>query len=317
MVATQAPPAAPRTDQPVRRARGMSRRRREALAAYAFLAPDLIGLLVFVACPMVLALGVAFYRVDGFGNYEFVGLGNYRLMAEDTQLWDSLKVTGTYLVAFVPIAFVVSFCLALLVRNHFRGVTWVRAAFFLPHVISLVVVGLLWQFLLVDKRGAVSTSLRPFGLDDVSFLGTPSLALATYVVISVWFLMGYQMLIFLAGLKDIPAELEDAARVDGASAWQRLRYVIWPLLRPTSFFVLINSSLSAVTGLLAFDLVYVLTKGGPARSTTTVVIYIYEQAFTFNNMGYAAAMTTMVVGLLVVATGLLFLVTRGGRFDED
>ncbi|MGC4939024.1 carbohydrate ABC transporter permease [Kribbella sp. DT2] len=295
----------------------MTKRRREALAAYAFLTPDVLGLLVFVAVPMLLAFGVAFFKVDGFGNYQFNGLGNYRLMAGDEQLLKSLRITAIYVLAFVPIAFVVSFGLAMLVRNTFRGIGWVRSAFFLPHVVSLVVVALIWQFLLVDKRGAVSTLLGPLGLGDVSFLGTPSLALGTYVVISVWFVMGYQMLVFLAGLKDVPKELEEAAEIDGAGAWQRFRYVIWPLLRPTSFFVVVNSTIGAVTGLQAFDLVFVLTKGGPARSTSTVVLYIYEQAFTFNNIGYAAALTTVVVALLVVCTGLMFGVTRGGRFDED
>jgi multiple sugar transport system permease protein len=307
--ARRAAPPAPR--------RQLSRKTREALAAYAFLAPDALGLLVFVALPMVLAFGVAFYSVDGFGGYRFIGLENYRLMLDDQQLRDSLLVTGKYVALFVPITFVVSLGLAMLVRDTFRGVGWVRTAFFLPHVISLVVVGLLWQFLLVDKRGAVSTLIRPFGGGDISFLGTPSLALLTYVVITVWFLMGYQMLVFLAGLKDIPAELEDSARVDGAGRWQRFRYVIWPLLRPTSFFVVVNSTIGAVTGLQAFDLVFVLTNGGPARATSTVVFYVYEQAFLFNNVGYAAALTTVVVGLLVVLTGLMFGLTRGGRFSED
>ncbi|WP_145814684.1 carbohydrate ABC transporter permease [Kribbella amoyensis] len=295
----------------------MTKKRREALAAYAFLAPDVLGLLAFVAVPMVLAFGVAFFKVDGFGNYQYVGLANYQLMGSDDQLWSSLKITAIYVVTFVPIAFVISFALAMLVRNHFRGIGWVRSAFFLPHVVSLVVVALIWQFLLVDKRGAISRLLSPLGLGDVSFLGTPSLALGTYVVISVWFVMGYQMLVLLAGLKDVPKELEDAAQIDGASTWQRFRYVIWPLMRPTSFFVVVNSTIGAVTGLQAFDLVFVLTKGGPARATSTVVLYIYEQAFTFNNMGYAAALTTVVVALLVACTGLMFAFTKGGRFDED
>jgi multiple sugar transport system permease protein len=317
MVTTTEPPhQTVAATKPARRS-PMTRRRREALAAYAFLAPDVIGLLAFVALPMVLAFGVAFFKVDGFGNYQYVGLANYRLMGGDDQLWASLRITGIYVVTFVPLAFVVSFGLAMLVRNHFRGIGWVRSAFFLPNVVSLVVVGLIWQFLLVDKRGAISNLLRPLGLGDVSFLGTPSLALGTYVVISVWFLMGYLMLVFLAGLKDVPKELEDAAQIDGAGSWQRFRYVIWPLLRPTSFFVVVTSTIGAVTGLQAFDLVYVLTNGGPARATSTVVFYIYEQAFTFNNMGYAAALTTMVVGILVVCTGLMFGLTRGGRFDAD
>ncbi|TDW66494.1 carbohydrate ABC transporter membrane protein 1 (CUT1 family) [Kribbella pratensis] len=317
MVTTTAAPSKPLVKASGKPRAGMTRKRREALAAYAFLAPDTIGLLTFVAIPMVLAFGVAFFKVDGFGNYQYVGLANYKLMAGDDQLWASLRVTAIYVVTFVPIAFVVSFALAMLVRNHFKGIGWVRSAFFLPNVVSLVVVGLIWQFLLVDKRGALSKILAPFGLGDVSFLGTPSLALGTYVVISVWFLMGYQMLVFLAGLKDVPKELEDAAQIDGAGSWQRFRYVIWPLLRPTSFFVVVNSTIGAVTGLQAFDLVFVLTKGGPARATSTVVLYIYEQAFTFNNMGYAAALTTVVVAILVICTGLMFGVTRGGRFDED
>ncbi|GAB3810780.1 carbohydrate ABC transporter permease [Kribbella italica] len=318
MTTTTAPPSKPSVRRTAATPKaGMTRKRREALAAYAFLAPDLLGLLAFVAVPMVLALGVAFFKVDGFGNYQYVGLANYKLMGSDDQLWASLKITAIYVVSFVPIAFVISFGLAMLVRNHFRGIGWVRSAFFLPHVVSLVVVGLIWQFLLVDKRGAVSKLLAPFGLGDVSFLGTPSLALGTYVVISVWFVMGYQMLVLLAGLKDVPKELEDAAQIDGASAWQRFRFVIWPLMRPTSFFVVVNSTIGAVTGLQAFDLVFVLTKGGPARATSTVVLYIYEQAFTFNNIGYAAALTTVVVGILVLCTGLMFAFTKGGRFSED
>lgn len=306
----EAPPAAPRP-------RGMSRKRREALAAYAFVAPDLIGLLVFVVVPMLLAFGVALYEVDGFGNYAFVGLENYRLMADDDKLWESLRVTVIYVAACVPLTFVCGLSMAMLARHQFRGVTWVRAAFFMPHVISLVVVGLVWQFMLTDKRGILPTILRPFGLGDISLLGEPSFALASYIAISVWFLMGYQMLIFLAGLKDIPVELEDAARVDGANAWMRFRHVIWPLLRPTSFFVLVTSTVMAVTGLQAFDLVYVLTQGGPANATSTLVFYIYQQAFDQNHIGYASAITTLAVGLLVLLTGLLFSVTRGGRFDED
>jgi multiple sugar transport system permease protein len=287
------------------------------VAAYLFLTPDLVGLALFILLPMLLAFGVAFYSVDGFGNYTFVGLDNYRLMASDAKLWKALGVTGIYTAAFVPLTFVCALAMALLVRHQFKGVGWVRAAYFLPHVVSLVVVGLIWQFLLVDKRGAVAVLLRPFGLDEVSFLGSPSLALSTYVLVSVWFFMGYFMLVFLAGLKDIPGELEDAARVDGANAWQRFRYVTWPLLRPTSFFVLVYATIGAVTGLQAFDLVYVLTEGGPADATTTIVVYIYEQAFTFTNLGYAAAMTTLAVAILTVLTGLMFAVTRGGRFDES
>jgi multiple sugar transport system permease protein len=296
-------------------ARTRSRRRREAAAAYAFLAPDLAGLLVFVALPMALALGIALFEVDGFGGYTFVGLANFRAMLDDPLLHKSVTVTVTYVAMFVPIAFVVSLALALLVSDHFPGVGLVRAAFFVPNVISLVVTGLLWQFLLADKQGVVTRMLRPLGLGGVSWLGDPALALPTLVLISVWFLMGNQMLIFLAALKDIPREYRDAARVDGAGPWQRFRHVTWPLLRPTSFFVLLTSLVNAVTGLQAFDLIYVVSKGGPANSTSTVVFYIYEQAFSEGHYGYAAAITTVAVAFLVLVTGVMFATTRGGRFD--
>lgn len=286
----------------------------EARAALGFLALDGLGLLTFVAVPTVLALLVGLFEVDGFGTFEFVGLANFELMASDALLWKSLGITAIYTGLFVPLAFVVSLGLALLVAERFPGVGAVRAAFFLPNVLSLVVVGVLWQFLLTDKTGVVA---QLFGTDGVSWLGDPAFALPTLVLVSVWFLMGYQMLIFLAGLQDIPRELYDAATVDGSGAWGRFRHVTWPGLRPTSFFVLVTSMINAITGLQAFDLVYVMTKGGPANSTSTIVYYAYQQAFLYGRFGYAAAICGMVVAILIALTGLLFAVTRGGRFDES
>jgi multiple sugar transport system permease protein len=301
----------------VQRPLSRRRRRRQTLAGYLFVAPDALGLLAFVGIPMVLALGVSLFQVDGFGNYSFTGLANFRAMAHDSALWQSAKVTLTYVVCFVPLTFAVGLGLALLVRDHFPGVGAVRTLLFLPNVLSLVVIGLLWQFMLADKRGVLTHAARPFGLGNTSWLGSPALALWTYIAISVWYSMGYQMLLFLAALKDIDREYLDAARTDGASAVQRFRHVIWPLLRPTSLFVAITEIVAAVTGLQAFDLVFVLTKGGPDNSTSTIVFYIYQQAFQFGNYGYASAITALLVAFLVVVTGTMFAVTRGGRFHAD
>ncbi|WP_265444445.1 carbohydrate ABC transporter permease [Flexivirga meconopsidis] len=289
------------------------RRKRETRAAWLFLAPDAIGLLVFVAIPMVFALALSLFDVDGFGNYRWIGLDNFHRMLSDPMLGRAIGVTVKYVVLFVPLSFAFGLGLALLVWNKFPGVGMVRTLLFLPNALSLVVIGLLWQFLLVDKQGVLTKMGRPFGLGDVSFLGDPKWALPTYVLISVWYSMGYQMLLFLAGLNDIDGEHLDAARVDGAGAWQRFRHVIWPLLGPTSFFVLITSLVASVTGLQAFDLVYVLTKGGPDNQTSTIVFYIYQQAFSFGHFGYAAAITVMLVLFLVIVTAALFKVTGGGR----
>ncbi|PKW19414.1 carbohydrate ABC transporter permease [Saccharopolyspora spinosa] len=286
--------------------------RSDAAAAFAFLAPDGLGLLLFVAIPTALALVVGLFDVDGFGNISWAWLDNFRLMAGDGLLWRSFGITATYAVLFVPLAFAAALGLALLVKDHFPGVGVVRAALFLPNAVSLVVIGLLWQFLLTDKTGAVS---RLTGLDGVSWLGDPNLALVTLVLISVWFLMGYQMLIFLGGLQDIPRELYDAAIVDGSGPWQRFRHVTWPMLRPTSFFVLVTSTVNAVTGMQAFDLVFVTTSGGPANATTTVVYYAYQQAFQFGRFSYAAAICALLVVSLGAVTGAMFALTRGGRFD--
>ncbi|ADD42793.1 carbohydrate ABC transporter permease [Stackebrandtia nassauensis] len=292
------------------------RRPGEARAGYGFIALDGLGLIVFVAGPALLALVIGLFDVDGFGKIEFAGFDNFALMAGDKLLWKCVGITAIFTAIFVPTAFVVSLCLALVVKNPYPGVGLVRAALFLPQVISLVVIGVMWKFLLTDKTGVVSGILSPLGLGDTSWLGDPWLALPTVAFISVWFLMGYQMLIFLAGLQDIPNELYDAATVDGANAWQRFWNVTWPCLRPTSFFVLVTSMVNAIAGTLAFDIIYVLTKGGPANSTSTVIFYAYQQAFTYGRFGYAAAICGFVVAVLILLTGAMFAATRGGRFND-
>ena len=297
--------------------RGLSRKHREWLAAALFVAPDALGLLVFLGVPMVLALGLGFFEVSGFGGIAFAGLDNYRKMFADPLFFDSLKVTVLYVAGFVVGVFVVSLGLALLVRQKIPFVGFFRSLFFLPHVVSLVVVGLVWQFMLTDGVGVVNQVLESVGIGGRSWLGDPQLALGTVVIVSIWFFMGYYMIIFLAGLQEIPREYYDAAKIDGARAWQLFRHITWPLLKPTSFFVLLVSTITGVAGLQAFDLIYVMTKGGPANSTSLGIFYIYQQAFQFNDYGYAAAMSSFLVLLLLAATALMFVLTGGGRFETE
>jgi multiple sugar transport system permease protein len=238
-------------------------------------------------------------------------------MLADPLFLESLKVTLLYVVLRVPSLYVTGLGLALLVHRRSRFSGLFRTLFFLPHMVSLVVVGLIWQVLLIDKIGVVSRVSAAIGLGGLSWLGDPSLALYAIVGVSVWFLMGYYMLIFLSGLQDIPREYLDAARIDGAGPVAAFRHIILPLLRPTSFFVLLVSTVAAVAGAQTFDLVYVMTKGGPANSTSLAIYYIYEQAFQFGEYGYAAAMASVLVVILLAFTALLFRATRGGRFDYD
>lgn len=287
------------------------------MAAALFIAPDALGLFVFLGLPMLFAVGLGFFSVSGFGTYEFVGLTNYKRLLSDSLFLNSVQVTAVYVAAFVAGVFAISLSLALLVQQKIPLVGVFRSMFFLPHVVSLVVIGLVWQFMLIDGVGVVNQLLNAVGLSGVSWLGNPTFALATVILVSIWFFMGYYMIIFLSALQDIPREYYDAARVDGASSVETFRYVTWPLLKPTSFFVLLVSTVTGVAGLQAFDLIYVMTGGGPANSTALGIFYIYEQAFQFNDYGYAAAMASFLVVILLVATALMFVATRGGRFEID
>ncbi len=217
----------------------------------------------------------------------------------------------------VPGLYVSGLGLALLVKRPWPAIGLFRGMLFLPNVVSLVVVGLIWQFLLVDRIGVVNVLLSRIGLGGRSWLGNPDLALGTLLAVTIWFLMGFYMLIFLAGLQEIPREFYDAARIDGAGPVRSFLDITLPLLKPTSFFVLLVSLVAAVAGPQGFDLVYVMTSGGPANSTNLTTYYIFQQAFQYSNFGYAAAMASFLVFVLLALTGILFAATKGGRFDFD
>ncbi|WP_079161159.1 carbohydrate ABC transporter permease [Streptomyces fodineus] len=213
----------------------------------------------------------------------------WNTMMHDPLFWDSMKITGEYVVILVPVLFCVSLGLGLLVKQKLPGVGAYRTALFLPYVISLVVVGVLWKFLLDEQTGAVNRVMRAAGFDGKSWLGSPALALGCVIAIMVWVMMGYYMIIFLAGLQEIPKEFYEAAKLDGAGPWTTFRTITWPLLRPTSFFVLLMSTVAAITG--GLDLIFVLTNGGPANGTSLAIFYIYQYT---SNWNYTLAAATVV-----------------------
>lgn len=297
--------------------RRLSAKHREWLSGYLFVLPDAIGLLIFLGLPMVLSLVLAVFEVNGFGGYRFVGMANFVRMAKDPLFWSAVRVTAVYAILLVPLLYVCGLGLALLVQKTNRFNAIMRAMFFAPHMVSLVVVAVVWQFMVVDKIGVINR-LTPFlGIAGISFLGDPQFALVTVVFVSLWFLMGFYMLIFLGGLQDIPKEYYEAATIDGAGPFHCFWHVTLPLLKPTSFFVLMVSMVAAVAGAQAFDIIYVMTKGGPANSTSVLIVYIYQQAFSFGAFGYAAAMSSVLVIVLMLVTAIFFVMTKGGRFTYD
>lgn len=292
----------------------LDRRRREWLAAGLFLLPDSLGLLVFVVLPMIFSVVLSFFQVSGFGSYQWIGLGNYERMFNDPYFWSSMWVTAKYVVILVPLLFCVSLALGVLMKQKLPGMAAYRTALFLPYMLSLVVAGLLWKFMFDEQTGIANKAVGLFGIGPQSWLGDPSLALYSVILVTVWYMMGYYMIIFLAGLNEIPRELYEAAKIDGAGAWTSFRTITWPLLRPTSFFVLLMTTVAAITG--TFDLVYTLTSGGPANGTAVAMFYIYQQAFVFGEYGYASALGTFLVLVMVVLSWVIFRATKGGRFDH-
>ena len=293
----------------------LSSKHREWLAGYLFVLPDALGLTIFIGLPAAMALFVSVYSFDAFGSFTFVGTAHYRRMLIDPLFWKSLRVTAIFAVTLVPLLYTAGLGLALLVQRTNRYNAVMRSMLFAPQTVSLVVIGLVWQLIVVDKIGILPQMLAAAGLEPLSFLGDPRFALATITLVCVWFLMGFYMLVFLGGLHDIPREYYDAAALDGAGALTRFWYITLPLLRPTSFFVLLVSSISAVAGGHVFDLIYVMTRGGPANATSLLITYIYEQAFQFGDFGYASAMSTVLVATLAGLSAIFFAVTRGGRFQ--
>jgi multiple sugar transport system permease protein len=296
---------------------GMTRRhRREMLAGYAFVAPSALGVGIFVLVPMVLAFLLSFTSATGFGQIQFTGLDNYRTMFGDPLFLNAMKVTVLYVLVFVPGLYFLALGMALLVNGNLPARAFFRAAFFAPYAVSLVVVGLVWRYMLADNVGIISVLLTKVGIDNPpSFLGDPGLALWAVIFISIWFFVGFYMIILLGGLQEIPRELFEAARLDGAGPWPLLTRIVLPLLRPTTFFTLVLATISGLAGLQAFDLIFVMTQGGPANATNLGIYYIYQQAFRYNQFGYASAMATWYALTLIILTGIAFKLTKGGRFE--
>jgi multiple sugar transport system permease protein len=273
--------------------------RRETLTAWSFLAPSALHLLVFTAGPLLFTLFLSFHDWDLLAvERPFVGLGNYRELASDPLFWRALANTAVYAL-YVPVSMALALGAALVLNQPLRGLHILRAVVFLPTVVSYVAIAVVWQWMFNVDFGLLNYLLRVVQLPGVDWLGNPKTALVAVMIVSAWVQLGYQMVIYLAGLQGIPAHLLEAATLDGASRWARFRHITLPLLRPVTVYL-------AVTGVIwsfqVFTLVYVMTEGGPVHATDVVVYRIYQNAWEFRRMGYASAMSWVLFAILLGLT---------------
>ncbi|WP_342358898.1 sugar ABC transporter permease [Terrarubrum flagellatum] len=280
---------------------------RTKLTPYMFIAPNMALFSVFVFFPLLYAFYVSLREWSLIDTPRYVGLENYERLFSDPQFWQSLRNTLVYSFATVPTSLAIGLVLALALNRDLIARTFLRSLYFLPVVISSVATAVIAAWLFNDNYGVVNMLLRRVGLEPVAWLSSPRWALFSLVIATLWVRVGFCMVVYLAALQSISPTYYDAAEVDGATRFQQFRHITWPLLRPATFLLLI---LSVIYSFQVFDLIYVMTGGGPGFSTTMVVQYIYQAAFVSSEMGYASAMGVVLFLLILGFTLLQWSVNR-------
>jgi multiple sugar transport system permease protein len=284
-----------------------------ARSGWAFLAPALLLIAVFFFLPVLAALLLSFtdfdiYALGDLDRLRFVGFSNYLHLLQSPLFWTALGNTGYFVVVGGPLSVAVSLGAALLVNSRltrFPGLF--RTAFFLPVVTTLVAVAVVWRYLYHPRYGLLNYALSLLGIDPIDWLGDPDWAMPAIVLLAVWKNFGFNMIIFIAGLQTIPTQLYEAARIDGAGVWREFRYITLPLLGPTFLFVALMTMIGYFQ---VFAEPYVMTQGGPANRTLTVVLLMYEEGFRWWNMGYASAMAFVLFALILAGTALQLKLRR-------
>jgi multiple sugar transport system permease protein len=274
--------------------------RAEGRAAFLFLLPNIIGFLIFSLVPTLSSFALSFVNWGLLDKPSFTGLANYRELLSDSIFWLTLKNTALYSFVKVPLNLILSLLLAILLNQRLRGRNFFRAVAFLPSVCSSVAVALIWSPLLESsKNGLINHLLSFFGIDVIPFLVSPLWAMPSVIFVGLWKELGYFMVIFLAGLQGISRSYYEAASIDGANARVAFFNITLPLISPTTFFALTTSLIGSFQ---IFDLTSVLTKGGPANATNTLVMYIYQNGFQFFRMGYASALSLILFITIFIIT---------------
>ncbi|SMD01244.1 sugar ABC transporter permease [Rhizobium sp. RU36D] len=286
------------------------RRLRSNLVAYSFIAPNFIGFAIFTLGPIIFAFALAFMHWDGSNPITFAGLDNFWKLFDDRAFKAAFWNTIIYTVFSVPLTLACALGLAVLLNQKIFGRDFFRTAMFFPYVASLVAVAVVWNMLFNPEMGPVNMILYTMGLDPQSMPGWAAdrnWAMVTVILFGIWKSMGYYMVIYLAGLQGINAELYEAADLDGATAWQKFWYVTVPQLAPTTFFV---SVMLTIQSFKVFDQIFMITQGGPGTSTLVLVYHIYNEAFISWDLGYSSMVALVLFLLVLVITIAQFRYVR-------
>ncbi len=273
----------------------------EVITAYLFLLPAILLMITFIVVPILLAFTYGFtdYHLLKPSQREFIGLDNFIRMLSDDILKQSFKNTLQFVLMVVPLQLSLALTLALIVNKNFKGNIAIRTSYFAPAVLSLVVISILWKVMLNPTNGLINEMLMKFGLQPQPFLSSSTQAMPTIVLLSAWSGCGYQMMIFLSGLKGIDTSLYEASNIDGANSIQKFLYITIPSLKNILMFLIITTTIQA------FKLIVqpmVMTGGGPDNSTMTILQYIYEYGYRHRNVGYASAITLIFTLFLVIVS---------------
>ncbi|TCL57187.1 carbohydrate ABC transporter membrane protein 1 (CUT1 family) [Kineothrix alysoides] len=293
----------------IRNNRRISREAKRDLVAYSFIAPNFIGFAVFTLVPIVFAFLLAFMKWDGNNTMEFVALNNFKRLIGDTFFVAALKNTIIYVIGTVPLTMIASLALAIVLNQKIRARGFFRTVAFFPYVASLVAITAVWSMIFHPSKGPINyLLLNVFGVPQANlpkwFGG--GLVLFTLILFSVWKYMGYYMVIYLAGLQGISAELYEAGSLDGASTWQKFKFITWPQLRATTFFVVVMLTINCFK---VYDIAIMLAGGGDGKlsiSSTVLVYYIYQNAFNYWDLGYSSAIAMVLFVLVLIVTLIQF-----------
>ncbi|NQX59779.1 carbohydrate ABC transporter permease [Paenibacillus qinlingensis] len=278
--------------------------RRNRLTGYTFLLPNILGFLIFICLPVCASFLMSFTEWNGFGEIKWAGISNYTHLWQDETFRISLLNSLIMTAVSVPVTLFLAILAAVALNKGLRGVKIFRTAIFLPHITATIAVAVVWQLLYNPTMGPINGILRSIGIDNPPmWLASTQWALASVIIVSIWHSIGYYMVLYLAGLQGIPKDLYEAAEIDGAGKVAQFRKITIPMLSPVIFFTVI---MGIINSFKVFDLVFVLTKGGPGRSTHMLVYDIYYTAFQRFEYGYASAMAYVLFTIILIITLIQF-----------